>query len=280
MGNMCCRQWDELEFQTTDKQGAATLNLSFSDTAAERVGGDKKLAASTQDASDTLSRYSESSAKISHIQAWVRGRAVRRVRPPNAFLKPSVIIKYVTCQLRGISKNPVNGSMEPFEVEWDMNAYKGKLELRKMEKDEYGNVHIGYWNVAKNTKEGYGQEVYTTGARYEGFWLDNEYDGRGRYLHENGDCYAGTWRKGRADGFGTFIGVDGMKYTGEWSNDEHHGKGREVWTDGSIFEGTYVHGEKEGHGCFVWLDKSYYEGGFVHSMMCGEGSVLLNSCFE
>ncbi len=227
MGNVCCQPWDGMEVRP-GLPPTSNLVDSFGDEVCERPGTEKKRASTrdvSKEASDNLSRFVDSSPAIVALQAWCRGILARKAHPRKNLLRPATIIKYVTCQVRGLYKSSAAPDMEPFDVDWNMNEFKGKLELRKLTRDEQGNVYIGYRNIKTGKKEGYGQAIYVTGARYEGMWVDGEYEGRGRYIHENGDCYAGTWKHGKADGFGTFIGVDGMKYTGEWHNDEHHGKG-------------------------------------------------------
>jgi len=284
MGNQCCRQGEEFELSPLEKIDN-NLVISSCDEVCEQATPTKKCP-STQDSKEiheTTEKFTDCAPQVTKIQALFRGCLARKAYPMHNLLKPAVIIKYITEQLKCVSKNKTNvmSCMEPFEVDWDMNEYRGKLELRKIALDEAGNLYLGYWNVISLKKEGYGQELYSNGAKYEGFLKSGEYEGKGRYFHENGDFYAGMWKNGKADGFGTFVGIDGMKYIGEWKDAEHHGKGfftylyyllgKEIWPDGSTFEGLYVSGEKEGKGRFAWSDKSYYEGNFVKSQMCGQG---------
>ncbi len=276
MGTTCCRQDAEFEIQSVERPDTI-LTLAPGEEVNERCANPgsnctNSLSPTKYSTTESLSRYLDYTDQIMKIQALFRGAVVRKALHVGTLLKPHGIIRYITGQMRCVPGAKAAISMEPFEVEWNLEDYKGKLELRKIVTDSKENTYAGYWNVKNNTKEGYGQELYANGAKYEGFWLNNEYEGKGRLVHENGDFYAGMWKSGKAEGFGTFVGVDGMKYIGEWKAGEHHGKGKEIWTDGSVFEGTYVNGEKEGFGKFVWIDKSYYEGYFSKSMMNGEGS--------
>jgi len=280
MGTTCCRQGDEFELNTPEKpETQITLGQpeELNEHCVKKLDyNSSNIFSPTKDsATPSLSRYSEHTEEITRIQGLFRGAIARKLISSQSLLKPKAIIKYVTSQIKCVNNATKANQMEPFEVDWDLSENKGKLELRRVIEDEKGNAYAGYWNVQTNKKEGYGQELYADGSKYEGFWLDGEYDGKGRLIHANGDFYSGMWKKGKADGYGTFVGVDGMKYMGEWKNGEHQGKGQEIWTDGSIFEGNYVNGEKEGKGKFIWADKTSYEGNFSKSQMSGEGIILL-----
>ena len=227
MGNYCCKQNEEPEIRAADKQDS-TLILSYSEEINEKASVPRRVA-STHDATNDLqelcTKYTEYVTQITQIQALFRGFLVRRSYPMGNVLKPCIIVKYITEKLKEETNISSSSGMEPLEVDWDMSEYKGKLELRKPIKDEKGAIHMGYWNIMTNKKEGYGQEIYQKSGKYEGFFKDGQYEGKGRLINENGDKYAGMWKQGKANGFGTFAGVDGMKYTGEWKNGEHHGKG-------------------------------------------------------
>ncbi len=228
--------------------------------------------------------------RIVHLQAWYRGVRARRkfagVFRPN---RAAAVIKYIDGQFKNSNMvvEKLRASLGPYCVMWDGDDVpEGTLQLRKaVVESKTRSVYVGYWNTQTEKKEGYGQELYANGSRYEGTWKFGEYNGEGRYIDENGNCYTGTWVRGKANGLGTFISAQGMRYMGEWRDSEHHGKGtdrkihhacigKESWADGSTYEGEYVRGEKKGKGRFVWPDGSCYEGDFVASKMLGKGASL------
>lgn len=45
-----------------------------------------------------------------------------------------------------------------------------------------------------DVREGYGVQVWTDGAKYEGYWKDNMAEGRGIFWHAEGDVYEGEFR--------------------------------------------------------------------------------------
>lgn len=220
-------------------------------------------------------------SSIVRIQAWYRGcssRRTYRARPLNCM----GVIRYIAGSLKSheAAVRAVEERLGPFVVSWSLEQAKREgLELRKVVTEKGNMVYHGYWSAATNKKQGYGQELFPNGTKYEGFWTNGEFDGQGRFIYENGDYFFGDWKHGRTQGSGTFISTEGTKYNGEWKNNLHHGHGTfnqqhigvEVWEDGSHFEGNYIEGRKEGRGKFFWTDGSVYEGEFRDNKLEGHG---------
>ena len=70
---------------------------------------------------------------------------------------------------------------------------------------------------------GYGVQIWTDGAVYEGNWLDNKAEGKGTFWHAEGDIYIGEFKADQASGFGVYTHMNGSRYEGEWVNDVQQG---------------------------------------------------------
>ena len=230
---------------------------------------------------ELLNKYSMNFSVIIQIQSWYRGCIARKqytISPINS----RTIINYISSSLKSneLVVRRIEEKLGPFIVIWSLEEVKKQnLELRKVVIEEDNVIYHGYWNK-DNIKEGYGQELFSNGSKYEGFWVNGEFHGQGRFIYENGDYFFGEWKDGKTDGKGTFISTEGTKYIGEWKNNVHHGYGNfyilnigiETWEDGSQFEGNYIDGRKEGKGKFLWMDGSFYEGDFNDNKLEGNGT--------
>ena len=171
--------------------------------------------------------------RIVKLQAWIKGIRTRKLYPTLGSIKPITIIKYISDKIAGVTEAVINTEkrLGPYILEWDAAGHiKGQvstLELRKQVTEQSGETYCGYWNKETNTKEGYGQQLFQNGAKYEGMWKNNLPEGLGRYIYENGDYYYGNRIQGKANGEGTFVSTEGNTYTGYWQDDMHHGKGKD-----------------------------------------------------
>ena len=120
-------------------------------------------------------------------------------------------------------------------------------------------------------RAGRGVFVWEDGAKYTGYWKDDQAHGRGRLIHADGDVYEGQWSHDKAHGHGTYTHFSGGSYCGDWQDDEQHGYGVEQWADGTVYKGSYRAGLKHGQGTFVWADHSAYIGEFVENRIEGKG---------
>lgn len=109
-----------------------------------------------------------------------------------------------------------------------------------------------YRGELNNEKQrcGFGIQEWPDGARYEGYWAQDQASGKGRLIHADGNLYEGDWVDNKANGNGKYLHQDGTLYTGEWTDDKQHGHGAELWPDGAHFTGEYAHGQKQGAGRF------------------------------
>jgi len=53
-------------------------------------------------------------------------------------------------------------------------------------------------------REGFGIQVWTDGARYQGHWKANKAHGSGTFWHAEGDIYEGEFREDKANGYGAY----------------------------------------------------------------------------
>lgn len=252
------------------------INLAPGDMLVSEKGGRGSLAIEPDEASKQLiSKLKQDQLameKIVKLQAWSRGVQCRKQYAPQLSKKTVSVIKYISSKLPAPSDESlkVERKLGPYIFDWDYSDF-GDIELRKEVMDGDGDVYIGYWNKETNEKEGYGQQIFQSGAKYEGLWKNNTPEGKGRYIYENGDYYVGERVKGKACGQGTFVTCEGDSYTGQWLDDLYNGKGKEERADGSMYEGDFKMGKKEGYGKFAWPDGSTYEGSFVQNAICGTG---------
>lgn len=219
-------------------------------------------------------QFKIASKTILLIQSWYRGYKSRKNNKVYPGLRPITIIRYVGEKLKACQEavKKVEDKLGPFEANWDVKPAVKERELRKLQTEENGCSYYGYWRLNSNKKDGYGQQIYPSGAKYEGFWEEGEINGKGRLIYENGDYYIGDFINGKAHGEGTFIDILGNKYAGQWKNNIHHGQGKESMSDGSVYEGNFVEGIREGHGKISWKNGCVYEGNYSNGKISGQGT--------
>ncbi len=107
------------------------------------------------------------------------------------------------------------------------------------------------------TNAEYREESYATGDRYEGYFVNGQYNGKGTYIWANGDRYEGEFTDGQISGNGrlTFFGSgqywEGLFINGAISN----GTGIFFWgSDGDKFDGQWINGQPDGTGILLHPD--------------------------
>ena len=110
------------------------------------------------------------------------------------------------------------------------------LEINRQEEVVFPSKvkYTGEWNK-NGERHGRGSQIWPDGARYDGYFLNDNQEGYGRIIHADGDMYQGYWKEDRSNGKGRYTHVDGAFYDGNWLEDKHHGFGKEVWADGAVF---------------------------------------------
>ena len=73
----------------------------------------------------------------------------------------------------------------------------------RLAKKKYNNGNQYHGQMDSNwRKQGFGVMVYSSGARYEGFWNNDQREGQGKCTYANGITYEGAWKDDLAHGFG------------------------------------------------------------------------------
>ena len=94
-------------------------------------------------------------------------------------------------------------------------------------------------------KDGYGQQVWQDGSKYDGQWRNGCRDGQGKctYPTVHGDTasgvYTGKWRRDKREGSGKFEFTNGDEYEGQWHGDLRHGKGICRYRSGEVYDGDW-----------------------------------------
>lgn len=179
-------------------------------------------------------------SKPSH--ADVQSRSI--VRSKLKFLTEQTVPNYSTSLTRSVESKLPKFDYSAHSGPPGPTTKYGPVEL------ENSAVYTGEWNT-KNQRHGKGTQIWTDGAKYEGFWEDDRANGKGRLVHSDGDVYEGDWKEDQAHGYGEYLHADGSRYLGEWVEDKQHGVGKEIWPDGACYEGQYSEGKKQGHGKFI-----------------------------
>ena len=89
------------------------------------------------------------------------------------------------------------------------------IELPPILFKKTGQVYQGQWNQ-DGKKQGYGVLITENGSKYDGYWMDNQFNGLGRLIYNNGDFCEGNFIKGMLEGKGVLVRVNGEKYKGSF----------------------------------------------------------------
>lgn len=129
----------------------------------------------------------------------------------------------------------------------------------------------GEWRGGVTTGDGTWED--SSGLRYEGHFVDGEFDGSGTARYADGSRYEGDWKQGERQGEGRWRSADGTTYTGQFQNDQFHGKGTLTLANGDILTGNWEQGRMNGHGSLTTADGMLYVGGFRNDEFHGQGAL-------
>ena len=107
-------------------------------------------------------------------------------------------------------------------------------------------------------KNGKNVDYYENGSvKYEGQFLDDEYNGKGKLYYPNGDYYEGQFKKGKKDGIGIDFYKNGKKkYDGKFVNDKYEdNEGTYFYENGEIYIGQFQNGKKMDMDKFIKMIK-------------------------
>ena len=128
-------------------------------------------------------------------------------------------------------------------------------------------------------KSGKSTDYYEDGSiKYEGEFLDDEYNGKGKLYYSNGEYYEGQFKNGKKDGIGCEFYKNGKKkYDGKFVNDKYEdNEGTYFYENGEIYIGQFQNGKKNGHGQIYKDDKIIKEGFFVDDKEYNANSIQNN----
>ncbi|KAA0172297.1 hypothetical protein FNF27_06096 [Cafeteria roenbergensis] len=204
-------------------------------------------------------------------------------------------------------------------------AREARMRLVALNK-RYGRMLVGSeWDdpkrggvlvpAADGKRHGRGVRVWSSGARYEGDWVQDAMSGFGILIGAGpaGLRYEGQFQDGRFHGRGVcswghsggerFVcplqrshlgSVGRCIYDGMWRRGELHGEGRFVCCDGRSYTGMFERGKRHGFGVEVIMTRRQkleafrrrgatamsnsaerYEGMYVHNVKEGRGKLLM-----
>jgi len=173
------------------------------------------------------------------------------------------------------------GTLEAYTGTWDHDERQGVGEQVYANGDVYqGHFHDG-------VRSGTGTLMETSGATYEGKWLNGLQHGFGEH-RAKGAVYKGEWVAGHRCGKGICTYGNGDEYIGEWKADARSGEGKltrktqigeEVWREFYSYEGSWSNGVPNGQGKSVAApppdgDGETYEGSWLRGQRHGIGKCV------
>lgn len=111
-----------------------------------------------------------------------------------------------------------------------------------------GDAYLGNYELSK--PEGYGEYYWASGAHYSGSFLAGQRHGTGRWTISGGDSYEGEYMNDKKCGEGVYTWKNGCKYRGQFENDLRHGYGEMIFLDGRVEKGSWVEGVQRGRKYF------------------------------
>lgn len=144
--------------------------------------------------------------------------------------------------------------------------------------------YVGMWS--NNKKNGPGIFYYSSGAVYQGNFLNDLRHGKGKIVFHGGssieESYEGDWVEDGWHGHGIYRyrNDEGTVYEGDWVKGVRHGQGKLTYKDGSFYKGEFQNNQMWGRGIYVGNSSSgegnvQYEGEWRANMRQGQGTSLL-----
>lgn len=70
-----------------------------------------------------------------------------------------------------------------------------------------GHEYTGQCDL-QDKRRGRGEQLFSDGSFYVGYWFDDMANGRGRRIYSNGEVYEGEWKDDKKHGQGKYTFVD------------------------------------------------------------------------
>ena len=81
--------------------------------------------------------------------------------------------------------------------------------------------------------------TYSSGSKYVGDIVNDNFEGKGIFYYSNGDIYNGEFKNDMFNGEGEYTYKNGDRYQGFFVNDKFHGVGTYYYKDGCIEKGKF-----------------------------------------
>lgn len=152
----------------------------------------------------------------------------------------------------------------------------------------------GSWK--NNQKNGYGELITENGAKYSGYFVNDEIKGDGLRVNSTGEILKGNWTNseilsgtdcsyiatngtqyhgeivdGKYEGAGRYVDSNGTVYEGSFCENQRTGFGQQLYPDGSVYTGYYFGNQRNKEGIFEFSNGYTYEGGFLNGVFYGNG---------
>ena len=128
--------------------------------------------------------------------------------------------------------------------------------------------------LSGNCQNGSGKYRYSTGAVYNGQFVNGNREGKGKLTFPNNNVYEGEFGRNRINGEGTMVYANGDRYTGSWFLDQPNGKGKYYFKSRERYEGDFKSGKFEGQGTMYYPDGAYYTGAWKNNRKNGAGKLV------
>lgn len=191
---------------------------------------------------------------------------------------------------------------------WENGAQQGKGTLTYAD----GTVKKGQWAngeyvdestpsystgcVSGDCANGYGTYSWSSGEKYEGYWVDYKRNGQGTNYYSNGDKYVGNFKDDYKHGYGKYTFTDGSVQDGDWewdkfkgamsyttgciSGDCDNGYGVYTWDTGEKYEGAWINRKRNGQGTNYYASGAVYVGNWKDDKKHGYGTITFTSGSE
>lgn len=124
------------------------------------------------------------------------------------------------------------------------------------------------------------------GSRYEGSYVNGQWQGKGTYDAADGTRFEGTWMNGLLHGKGICSDASGS-YSGDWMHGERHGIGHLMRNNGEEYVGEWRHDDQTGaveKAVIIAPDGAggVYSGTFRQGLPNGKGKLIQEDggCYE
>ena len=130
---------------------------------------------------------------------------------------------------------------------------------------------LDYFSHIDQSLCGFATHELTSGAIYEGNWLNGKPHGEGKLTWVDQTYHEGSFTDGKRNGYGTCVKKWGtMK--GQWTDNKMNGQGEMSFLKGAIYQGNFYNSRAHGQGTLTFPDGTVHTGEFVCGLRQGQGT--------